>query len=436
MAKFKIYTLGCKVNHSETEIMTKLFEEKGYKRAKDNEVSDIYVINTCTVTNLSDRKSRQFIQKAKKENKDSVIAVVGCYAQVSPDEVEKIEDVDLIIGTDKKEKIVELYEEQLFRKEKISIVDSIKDIKKFNNIDVEDEILSTRAFLKVQDGCNMYCSYCIIPYARGNTRSREVENILNKVRSLGEKGIKEIVLTGIHVASYGKDLEKKTSLIELLEKLNEIDSIERVRLSSIEPNVINKNFLDRYSKLEKMCDHFHLSLQSGDDRILEKMNRKYNRDQFLKAVELAKSYYPNIGLTTDIIVGFPGESDEEFENTCKFADEVGFSKIHVFKYSQRKGTPAAEMKNQINGNIKNERSKKLIELGEKINKKLMGNLIGKEITVLIEERSKNDETYVEGYSTNYFRTKVKGNIEDLKGSIIKVIIRNIEDEKLLGEIIV
>lgn len=435
MKKFKIYTLGCKVNHSETEVMTKLFEEKGYKKAKDKEVSDIYVINTCTVTNLSDRKSRQLIQKAKKENQDSIVAVVGCYAQVSPKEVEKIENVDIIIGTDKKEKIVELYDEILLKKEKILAVDSIKDIKKFNTIDIDDEILNTRAFLKIQDGCNMYCSYCIIPYARGNTRSREVENILNKVRSLGEKGIKEIVLTGIHVASYGKDLEEKTSLIELLEKLNEIDSIDRIRLSSIEPNVINKHFLDRYSKLEKMCDHFHLSLQSGDNRILKEMNRKYDTEQFLSSVELAKSYYPQIGLTTDIIVGFPGETDEEFENSCEFVRKVKFSKIHVFKYSQRKGTPAAEMKNQIDGKVKNIRSRDLIELGEEVQKSVLKSLIGVKTTVLIEEKSNYDEYSVEGYSTNYSRVIVKGDIKKLKGKIVEVIIRELYKDKLLGEII-
>lgn len=435
MKKFKIYTLGCKVNHSETEIMTKLFEEKGYIMAKENEISDIYVINTCTVTNLSDRKSRQLIQKAKKENENSVVAVVGCYAQVSPEEVEKIESVDLIIGTDKKEKIVELYEEILLKKEKILAVDSIKDIRKFNTIDIEDEILSTRAFLKIQDGCNMYCSYCIIPYARGNTRSREVENILNKVRSLGEKGIKEIVLTGIHVASYGKDLKEKTSLIELLEKLNEIENIDRIRLSSIEPNVINKAFLDRYSKLEKMCDHFHLSLQSGDDRVLKEMNRKYTTEQFLNSVELVRSYYPNIGLTTDVIVGFPGETDKEFENTCEFVSKVKFSKIHVFKYSQRKGTPAAEMSNQVDGNLKNIRSKKLIELGEKINKNILKNLIGIKTDVLVEEKSKYDDASVEGYSTNYFRVIIKGDIKKLKGKVIKVIIKDSDKDKLLGEII-
>ena len=432
MKKVAFYTLGCKVNQYETEAMEELFEKNGYKIVNENEVADIYVINTCTVTNLSDRKSRQFISRAKKNNKDALIAVVGCYSQVAPEEVSKIEGVDVIIGTTDRNKIVGLCEKAKANKEKINIVRNIKAHKEFESIKIKDIKSKTRAYIKIQDGCNQFCSYCIIPYARGPIRSRALDDILKETKNLAEAGFKEIVLTGIHVASYGKDI-KNISLIEVLEEVGKIDKIERIRLSSIEPTLIDHEFMDRIVKIGKVCDHFHLSLQSGSPTVLKRMNRKYTPEQYKDIVNIIRQYMPNAGITTDIIVGFPGETDEEFNETYEFVKEIGFSRIHVFKYSPRRGTPAAKYEKQVDGNVKNIRSERLIYLGEELMKRFNSNFIDATLSVLLEEKSKKDKDLMEGYTTNYIRVKAKKDLS-LIGQIVDVKIKEGKDDYLVGDI--
>ncbi|SHH26635.1 threonylcarbamoyladenosine tRNA methylthiotransferase MtaB [Anaerosphaera aminiphila DSM 21120] len=401
---FSILTLGCKVNKYESEAMSELFEERGYLNVDfETEVSDIYIINTCTVTNLSDKKSRQFIRRAKRENPDSIVIVMGCYSQTAPDEVSAIDGVDIIIGTTERSKVVDLCEEFEKNKSQINIVRSLKNDREFQSINISREKDMTRSYMKVQDGCNRYCTYCIIPYARGNIRSRKLEDCLEEANVLAEAGYREVVITGIHVGSYGHDL-KDTSLIDLIEKISEVNGIDRIRLSSIEPKTITEDFMKRAVKTKKLCDHFHLSLQSGSNKVLREMNRKYTREEYYNTTELIKSYMPNAGLTTDVIVGFPGESEDEFMESYDLIKKVGFSRIHVFKYSKRSGTKAADMENQIDGNIKHKRSEKLITLNEDLMKNFADKNRGIVHSVLFEE--KMTDGFYEGYTTNYIRCRV------------------------------
>ncbi len=431
MKKVTFHTLGCKVNQYETEAMEEMFKKNGYDIVENNDMADIYIINTCTVTNMGDRKSRQFIRRARKINDKAVIAAVGCYSQVSPEEVEKIEEVDIIIGTTNRDKIVELCEYAMENYGKINIVEDIRMFKECEEINIDDVKSRTRAYIKVQDGCNQYCSYCIIPYARGPVRSRKLDDIIEESIRLRDKGFKELILTGIHVESYGKDLDN-IELIDVIEEVAKIDGIERIRLSSVEPRLITREFMERALATKKLCDHFHLSLQSGSDTVLKRMNRKYNTELYMENVELIREYMPEAGITTDIIVGFPGETEEEFNETLEFVKEIGFSRIHVFKYSPREGTPAAKMDNQIDGIIKSERSEKLIKIGDEIANDINNNYIGSEIEVLFEEDN-NSNFEIEGYTTNYIRVKTK----DLsyKGKIAKVKIEDIENDTLVGKII-
>ncbi len=433
MKTVAFYTLGCKVNQYETEAMSELFQKKGYRVVEPTEKADVYVINTCTVTNLGDRKSRQFIRRSKKKNEDAVIAVVGCYAQMSPDEISKIEDVDIILGTKDRNKIVELCEKAISENRRYNLVEDIMQVKEFEELSIKQVKGKTRANLKIQEGCNQYCSYCIIPYARGQIRSRQLGNIVSEVNKLTENGFKEVVLTGIHVASYGKDLGD-IRLIDVIEKIHDIAGIERIRLSSLEPTVVTDDFMKSISRLYKVCDHFHLSLQSGSDTVLQRMNRKYTTEQYKNIVKLIRKYMPNVAITTDIIVGFPGETDDEFSDTYNFVKSIGFSRIHVFKYSPRTGTPAAKFANQISGIEKNERSKKLIDLGEKLSKEFITTFIGKTVEVLFEERVKNKPSYIVGYTTNYIRT-ICNTPENFEGRILKVAITGIDRDTLIGEII-
>lgn len=427
-----IYTLGCKVNQYETEAMTELFLKAGYSIVNHEEFADIYVINTCTVTNLSDKKSRQFIRRSKNKNSEAIIAVVGCYSQVAPDEISAIEEVDIILGTDNRNKIVELCEEFKSERKKVNLVSDIMKVREFEDLEIEDVEGKTRAFLKVQDGCNQYCSYCIIPYARGSIRSRKIESIVEEVSRLSDAGFKEVVLTGIHIASYGKDLGDER-LIDLIEKIHEVDGIERIRLGSLEPTLVTDEFMTRLSRLNKVCNHFHLSLQSGSDTVLKRMNRRYTTDEYRKIVEIIRHYMNDVAFTTDIIVGFPEETEDEFRETYDFVEEIGFSKVHVFQYSPRKGTPAAELK-QLNGTIKHDRSKRLIELSEKLSKEFNEKFIGKTLDVLFEEESKYKAHHIEGYTTNYIRVIA---LEDfsLIGKIEPVKIEAIKDESLIGIVV-
>lgn len=410
--------------------MKEIFEKNGYKEVdSETDVADVYVVNTCTVTNLSDRKSRQFIRRAKRENPDSTVCVVGCYSQVSPEEVSAIEGVDIIIGTTGRNKIVELVENFDRDKNQISIVHSLKGFKEFQHIEIERESEMTRSYMKVQDGCNRFCTYCIIPYARGPIRSRTIEDSVEEAKRLRDAEYKEIVLTGIHIGSYGKDLGD-IRLIDLIENIANVDGIERIRLSSVEPMTITEDFLERAVKTGKLCDHFHLSLQSGSNSVLKNMNRHYTREEYLEKCELIRKYYPFAGLTTDIIVGFPGESERDFNDTVDLVKRAEFSKIHVFKYSKRTGTPAAEMKNQIDGNIKIERSKILLELSDKMMDKFIEKNKKNTLSILFEEEV---EGFMRGYSTNYIDCKIKTS-RDLKNKIVDAKIVDMENESAIVEI--
>ena len=430
MKKVKFSTLGCKVNQYETEAMAELFVKNGYEITEDYNC-DVFVLNTCTVTNLSDRKSRQQISKIRSENSDAIIAVVGCYSQVSPDEIENIEAVNVILGTKYRKEIVELCELAKSSNKIINKVENIGKNREFEELTINTEHSMTRAYIKIQEGCSQFCSYCIIPYARGPIRSRNIRDIVLEAKRLADNGFKEIVLTGIHVASYGKDLENDDiGLIDVIEDIGQIDKIKRIRLSSLEPRIVDKHFLDRLSKVEQFCDHFHLSLQSGSDSILQSMNRKYDTDLYEKTINLIREYYPNAAITTDIIVGFPGETDEDFEKTLNFVDKIQFSKIHVFKYSNRKGTVASKMKNQVSGVVKKERSKLLIEKSKYYTDKFLDNMLNQPIKVLFE--SKNDDGYIKGYTTNYIRVKREYN-PNLSNKIIDVICNRRENEELVCE---
>ena len=432
-------TLGCKVNQYETNAMIEKFIKAGYEIANFEEKADIYIINTCTVTNMADRKSRQMLRRAKELNPNSIIVACGCYAQVAKDELAKIPEIDLIYGTNEKNKILENIEEYIENREKDTNEvekNSLKETKvtdvmyqkEFLDFGVTDYTEKTRAVIKVQDGCDRFCSYCIIPYARGHIRSRKIDSVVEEVTTIAKKGIKEVVITGIHVATYGKDLKEDIGLIDLLEKINKIDGIERIRLGSLEPTLITKEFLERLTKLEKICDHFHLSLQSGCDETLKRMNRRYTTQEFRECTRLLKEAYPNVALTTDIIVGFPGETDEEFEKTYQFLKEIDFYMMHIFKYSPRKGTKAAVMPNQIDGNIKEQRSRRLIELSNSNTKRHNESYIGKELEVLWEEKV---EDYVQGHTTNYI--VVKSPYKNIENTITKVLIEKEENLELIGK---
>ena len=414
MRRVAFITLGCKVNQYETNAMAQEFIEKGYKIVEHTEVADIYVINTCTVTNMSDRKSRQMLRRVKELNKEAIIVACGCYVQVAKEEVEKIEEVDLILGNNEKKNIVELVEKfqnEKIGKEKKSELEEVEDVMhkkdfvEFGNVVYTEK---TRAVIKVQDGCDRFCSYCIIPYARGRVRSRKPENVISEVEKISKKGIKEVVITGIHIASYGKDFKEEYRLIDLLEEINKIDGIERIELGSIEPLLITEEFVKRLKKLEKICHHFHLSLQSGCNETLKRMNRRYSIEEFKNIVDLLKKNYEDVNLTTDIIVGFPGETEEEFNKTYEFLKEIKFYKMHIFKYSQRKGTKAAVMKGQIDGNKKEERSRKLIELSDKNEEEYNKKYIGKEVEILWEEEK---EGFYKGHTKNYILAYLKADNE-------------------------
>ena len=445
-------TLGCKVNQYETNAMMQKFIETDYEIVDFEEKADIYIINTCTVTNMADKKSRQMLRKVKELNPDSILVVTGCYAQVAKEKLEEIPEIDLILGVNEKSRIVDYVEEMLIRRNKLIVPKNNRKEDDYEEDFIEEDIKliqteannfmqvsdvakqnefvefgpvtyteKTRAVIKVQDGCNQFCSYCIIPYARGRIRSRRPEWVMAEITRIAKKGIKEVVLTGIHLASYGKDFmpnivsdisndfeyekdKKEFYLIDLLEEIQNIEGIERIRLGSLEPTLITKDFVKRISKLSKICDQFHLSLQSGCDETLKRMNRKYTTLEFEKGVELLRKAYPEVHLTTDVIVGFPGETKEEFEKTYEFLKKIKFYKMHIFKYSQRSGTVAAEMPNQIDGNIKEERSNKLIELSNKNQKEYNEKYIGKNVEVLWE-RVQDD--YIKGHTKNYMITKMK-----------------------------
>ncbi len=433
LGKVAFYTLGCKVNQYETEAMIEAFDKKGYEIVSYDGYADIYIINTCTVTNMGDRKSRQIIRRALDYNKNAFIAVVGCYSQIAPQEVLEIDGVQLVLGTDNRSKIVELVEDAIEKSDKTNAVTDIMQIDKFEEMDISQYKNRTRAFIKIQEGCDQYCSYCIIPYARGHVRSRNAESILEEVKRLAQSGFAEIVLTGIHIGSYGKDLNN-ISLIDMIEKIHEINGIERIRMSSVEPKTLDDNFIQRLSKLKKICQHFHLSMQSGCDETLKRMNRKYTTDEYREVVNNLRKIFSEVAITTDVIVGFPGETDEEFQKTLDFVDEIAFSAMHIFKYSPRKGTPAAIYKNQVSSKIKEERSTKLITLAKSKEREFIRRFLGKEFNVLFEQELKEQKGFYEGLTHNYIRVIAESS-QEINGRILNVVLKDVKNEHAIGKLI-
>ncbi len=425
------FTLGCKTNQYETDALMDLFYNNRYEIAEFDDFANIYVINTCTVTNVGDKKSRQMIRRAKKNNPDATVVVVGCYAQISPDEVAEIEDVDIVIGTDARSGILEYihdYQNNETPRPYI-VVKDIMAINAFEEMSVKHIKEHTRAFIKIQEGCNQFCSYCIIPYARGRVRSRAPENIIGEIENLVEQGYREFVLTGIHIGSYGLDFDRY-KLIDLIEAIEAVEGVVRIRLGSIEPRLIDEDFVRRLKALNKVCDHFHLSMQSGSDTVLKRMNRKYTSEEYYRAVCALREIYPAPAITTDVIVGFPDETDREFEETYDFVEKVNFSEIHVFKFSKRQGTPAAKMENQVSGELKKLRSERLIALGEQLTEKYNQSYMGKTLEVLIEEFK---EGFWVGHTTNYMKVKFPGNLQEkLAKKIVSVHVEQLLGQELIG----
>lgn len=431
MKKVASQALGCKVNQYESEAIAELFAQKGYEIVDIDEWADIYIINTCTVTNFGDKKSRQLIRKVKRQNPEAVVAAIGCYAQTAPDEIKNIEGVNLIIGTKGRKDIVDLVESYVPEMGVVSTVGQIAKEREFEHLTISKLADRTRAYLKIQDGCSQFCSYCIIPYARGPIRSRDPEDIMDEVKVLAENGFKEIILTGIHVASYGKDL-KGVTLLDVIKRVQAQEGIERIRFSSVEPNIVTEEFASELSKLDKVCDHFHLSLQSGCDRTLKRMNRKYDAAGYERAVEILRKYFPNVAITTDIIAGFPDETDEDFEKSLEFAKKIGFAKIHAFPYSPKRGTPAAVMPNQILNAVKNERTSRLIEASDRMADEFIKSFEGRVMPVLYEREIEHN--IYEGYTTNYIRVLSESS-ENIKNKILDTEIVSSEDEKAIGRIL-
>lgn len=434
MKKAALHNLGCKVNAYETEAMQHLLEEAGYEIVPFTQKADVYVINTCSVTNMADRKSRQMLHKAKKNNPDSIVVAAGCYVQTSEKEVLNDLSVDIVIGNDRKHDLVRLLEEYSLD----SVNDTVDDINDgkhdFEELFIDQTKERTRAFIKVQDGCNQFCSYCIIPYARGRVRSRRFENVIAEVERLAANGFKEVVLTGIHLSSYGVDFEEATGLLELIQAVNAVKGIERIRLGSLEPKIVTEHFASELSKLDKICPHFHLSLQSGCDATLKRMNRKYTTKEYERGCELLRKYFVHPAITTDVIVGFPGETEEEFEQTKAYLEHIHFYEMHIFKYSKRKGTRAAVMPDQIDEQVKAARSEKLIALGHDMSKEFRKFYIGKNEEVLFEEKAViGDKEYFVGYTKEYVKV-AKETAENLENQIVSGRISGmLTDEILLFE---
>lgn len=425
--------------------MEQQFIKNNYEIVENTQKADIYVINTCTVTNMAERKSRQMLRRVKEINPSAVLVVCGCYAQVAKNELEQIPEIDIILGINEKNEIVQIVENYMKKmaeqnkKSQEAEIDDVSKQKEFLDFGDVTYTEKNRAVVKVQDGCNMFCSYCIIPYARGRIRSRKIESVVSEIEKIAKEEIKEVVITGIHVASYGKDFDnentsKKIRLIDLLEAINKIDGIDRIRLSSLEPTIVDEEFATRLSKLDKICDHFHLSLQSGCDETLKRMNRKYTTQIYRDAVATLRKYYPEASFTTDVIVGFPGETDEEFAKTYEFLKEIDFYRLHVFKYSPRRGTVAEKMPKQIDGNKKEERSNKLIELSNSTENKHNQSYIGKTVKVLFEEF---EDGFFKGHTTNYMMVKVAGEEEKSDKFVnkildVKIKENNDETRELIG----
>lgn len=426
--KVAFSTLGCRVNHYESEAMAEKFIREGYEVTEFTEVADVYVINTCTVTNMGDKKSRQIISRAKRLNPDAIIAVVGCYSQIAPKEVSAIEGVDVVLGTRNKGDVVYYVNKARDEQTAQIYVESVLRNKKFEALNIEEYQDKTRAFLKIQDGCNRFCAYCIIPYSRGSVCSKEPRQVLDEINKLSEHGFKEIILSGIHTASYGLDLDGEITLVDLLEEIEKLDGIERVRIGSIEPAFFTPEVIEKIKNMKKLCPQFHLSLQSGCNATLKRMNRRYTAEEYERIVNILRENIKDVSITTDVIVGFPGETEEEFNETYEFLKRIKLTKTHVFKYSPREGTKAATMPNQLDGTVKDKRSKALIELNDKNEGDFTRFIVGRVMDVLIEQPVKGKDDVYEGYTRNYVKVEVKGIEENLKGQIV-----NCKIEEALGD---
>ncbi len=409
-------TLGCKVNSYETEAMQALLTEAGAVLVDFQEVADIYVVNTCSVTNMADRKSRQMLHRAKKKNPEAIVAAAGCYAQTADEEAMKETGIDVVIGNNQKKQIVEILARYMQGEENKRL--EIGRETEYEDLSLDTQVEHTRAYVKIQDGCNQFCSYCIIPYARGRIRSRAPQEVISEVKRLAAAGYQEVVLTGIHLSSYGQPADEgKQPLLELIKELDAIEGIKRIRLGSLEPRIITENFVNTLCECKTVCPHFHLSLQSGSDTVLKRMNRKYTTEEYAASVEILKKYYEAPAITTDIIVGFPQETEEEMKETLAFAERIGFSKIHVFKYSRRKGTVADKMPGQVDEQIKTERSERLMALETTLGEAYRNQFTGKEEQVLFEEQTTIDGIECQvGYNERYVRIAVRTE-EDLSNQI-------------------
>ena len=438
--KVALHNLGCKVNAYEIEAMQQLLEEAGYEIVPFEPGADIYVINTCTVTNIADRKSRQMLHKAKKMNPEAVVVATGCYVQTGGDKLEKDEAIDLVLGNNRKGNIVDALAEYAKNKPGHgSHVIKINQTKEYEDLYIDHTAEHVRVYIKVQDGCNQFCTYCIIPYARGRVRSRNIESVLKEVRALSQKGYKEIVLTGIHLSSYGVDFpeEKKETLLSLIRAVHEIEGIKRIRLGSLEPGIVTREFAEGIAALPKVCPHFHLSLQSGCDETLERMNRRYRSGEYRERCELLREVYGNPALTTDVIVGFPKESEEEFQKSYDFVDSIRFYETHIFKYSRRQGTKAAAMDGQLTEAEKALRSEKMIAMHHRHASDYEKSMLGKELEVLIEEEYKKDgQTWYLGHSREYIRTAVKKSESYGVNDIVRVRAEEFLEEHIMtGEVV-
>ena len=424
MKRAALHNLGCKVNAYETEAMQQLLEENGYEIVPFKEGADVYIINTCTVTNMADRKSRQMLHRAKKMNPDAIVVAAGCYVQAKEASGEIDESIDIVIGNNKKKDLIQILDGFYEKKQgQNKAVIDINHTHEYEEVHLNKTAEHTRAYIKVQDGCNQFCTYCIIPFARGRVRSRAKEDVVREVTELAANGYQEVVLTGIHLSSYGVDLENE-NLLSLILAVNEIEGIKRIRLGSLEPRIITEDFVKTISGLEKMCPHFHLSLQSGCDETLRRMNRRYTSEEYYEKCMLLRKYFAHPALTTDVIVGFPGETEEEFEKSKAFIDKVDFYETHIFKYSKREGTKAAVMDNQIPEQIKTARSNELLELGQKKRIKYEEQFVGTTVEVLMEEQIKIDgENYQVGHTKEYVKVALKTEA-NLQNKLVDIQIDN------------
>ncbi|MFZ7130727.1 MAG: tRNA (N(6)-L-threonylcarbamoyladenosine(37)-C(2))-methylthiotransferase MtaB [Eubacteriales bacterium] len=430
MKKVAFHTLGCKVNTYDTEAMMELFENSGYQIVDFDDKADVYVVNSCTVTNIGDKKSRQMIRKAKKQKDDSLVVVTGCYAQTAPEDLEQIPEVNLIVGTQDRNRIVDLVENITNHTQHFNVVKDIMSLKEYEELKISKVKDRIRAFIKIQEGCDQFCSYCIIPYARGPIRSRKIENIIKEAKEVASKGYKEIVVTGINVSSYGKDIED-VSLIDVLNALNEIEGIQRIRLSSLEPMLLKQDFIEKLLNVDKLCDHFHLSLQSGSDRILNLMNRRYTTKEYSGIIERIRKYYPTCSITTDVMVGFPEETENDFMDSLRYIERIGFSKLHVFKYSKRTGTPAAKNENQVPQWVKEERSKKLLALSHRLEEQYSRQFILIKKEVLFEQHMKERDDFYLGHTKNYLLVGVESK-ENIINQSKDVLLQGTLDNFLYG----